>query len=63
MVLGVIPFCALIFFNIKIYNRFMLTRGRFQGTSTRGSTQVSRIDFAINTKTSPERRGSTNDIF
>ena len=40
MVLGVIPFCALIFFNIKIYHRFMLTRGRFQGRSTRGSTQV-----------------------
>ena len=40
MVLGVIPFCALIFFNIKIYHRFMLTRGRFQGGSNRGSTQV-----------------------
>ena len=40
MMLGVIPFCALIFFNIKIYNRFMLTRGRFQRRNT-GSTQVS----------------------
>ena len=40
MVLGVLPFLALIFFNIKIYHRFMVTRGRFD-RSNRGSTQVS----------------------
>ena len=39
MVLGVLPFLALIFFNIKIYHRFMVTRGRFD-RSNRGSTQV-----------------------
>ena len=41
MALGVVPFFALIFFNIRIYHRFRLTRGRFQATRTRGSTQVS----------------------
>ena len=41
MVLGVLPFGALIFFNIKIYHRFMVTRGRFQARGNRGSTQVS----------------------
>ena len=45
MALGVLPFSALIFFNIKIYHRFILTRGRFQargGNNRQGSTtQVS----------------------
>ena len=45
MVLGVLPFCALIFFNIKIYHRFMVTRGRFQASGNRGSTQVSQSKF------------------
>ena len=43
MVLGVLPFCALIFFNIKIYHRFMVTRSRFQARGSRGSTQVSML--------------------
>ena len=38
--LGLIPFSALIFFNIRIYLRFMLTRGRFQGQGAAGNSQV-----------------------
>ena len=70
MVLGVLPFSALIFFNIKIYHRFILTRGRFQargGNNRQGSTtQVSLWTFCLfktnsiwNDKNRSEERGKS----
>lgn len=40
VLLGLLPFAALIFFNVKIYLRFLLTRGRYSRNNS-NSSQVS----------------------
>lgn len=41
IMLGILPFSALIFFNIKIYKRFLRTRARYQRENN--SSQVINI--------------------
>jgi hypothetical protein len=41
VLLGLLPFAALIFFNIKIYMRFLVTRGRYARPNSHNSSQVS----------------------
>jgi hypothetical protein len=40
VLLGLLPFAALIFFNIKIYMRFLVTRGRYARPNSHNSSQV-----------------------
>ena len=41
VLMGILPFAALIFFNIKIYMRFLVTRGRYARPNSHNSSQVS----------------------
>jgi hypothetical protein len=47
VLLGILPFAALIFFNIKIYMRFLVTRGRYARPNSHNSSQV-KTPFPIN---------------
>ena len=43
VLLGIVPFAALIFFNIKIYQRFVLTRRRY----TRNNNSSSQVRYGF----------------
>lgn len=46
VLLGIIPFAALLYFNIKIYLRFIHTRGRYSRNNT-NSTQAKDLQLAL----------------
>lgn len=45
--LGIIPFAALIFFNIRIYQRFLLTRRRYKRTQNKSSQQAKDLQLGL----------------
>ncbi|TRY73987.1 hypothetical protein TCAL_05466 [Tigriopus californicus] len=46
VLLGILPFIALIFFNVKIYLRFLLTRGRYTRSNS-NSSQAKDLQLAM----------------
>ena len=45
--LGIIPFAALIFFNIRIYQRFLVTRRRYKRTNNKSSQVIIQLLFLV----------------